>query len=77
MHHNRSIGIYRKERMAVFGLNQQQGFWEGPLKGGAFTPLPNPDATALEAAREGMALFRVADDLYLQRCFRVLIPPAK
>ena len=74
MHHNRSIGIYRKERMAVFGLNQQQGYWKGPLKGGSFTPLPDPDARAIEAAREGMALFRVADDLYLQRCYRVIIP---
>jgi arylsulfatase A-like enzyme len=71
MHHNRSIGIYRNERLAVFGLNQQQSFWQGRLKGGELNPLAEPDPMARATAREGMALFRVADDLYLQRRYRV------
>jgi arylsulfatase A-like enzyme len=75
MHHNRSIGIYRNERLAVFGLNQQQSFWQGRLKGGELNPLAEPDPVSRAAAREGMALFRVADDLYLQRRYRVS-PPA-
>ncbi len=75
MHHNRSIGIYRNERLAVFGLNQQQSFWQGRLKGGELNPLAEADPMAQATAREGMALFRVADDLYLQRRYRVS-PPA-
>ena len=33
--------------------------------------MTEPDPVARATAREGMALFRVADDLYLQRRYRV------
>lgn len=71
MHHNRSIGIYTQERLAVFGLRREVGFWEGKLKSGELNPMAQPDAAAASAAREGMALYRVADDLYFQRRYRV------
>lgn len=72
MHHNRSIGIYESDRLVVFGLNRQVSAWSGPLKGGDLSPQESPDGPAGETARHGMALFRVADDLYLQRRYRVL-----
>ena len=71
MHHNRSIGIYEAERLVVFGLNQQTAAWQGGLKGQELAPLSALDAAAEATARQGMALFRVADDLYLQRRYRV------
>lgn len=75
MHHNRSIGIYESDRLVVFGLNQEVTAWQGRLKTHELAILESPDATAWETARRGMALFRVADDLYLQRRYRVLPPP--
>ena len=75
MHHNRSIGIYESDRFVVFGLNQQTTAWQGRLKSGELTIQETLDETAQETAKQGMALFRVADDLYLQRRYRVLSPP--
>ena len=75
MHHNRSIGIFAPERLVVFGLNQQVTAWSGGLKGKELTPMEMLDPAASEIARQGMALFRVADDLYLQRRYRVLPAP--
>ena len=72
MHHNRSIGIYESDRLVVFGLNQQVTAWQGKLKTSELTILESLDPTAGETAKQGMALFRVADDLYLQRRYRVL-----
>lgn len=72
MHHNRSIGIYEPERLVVYGLNQQVSAWQGGLKGDALTPMETLDAAAEAASRTGKALFRVADDLYLQRRYRVV-----
>ena len=72
MHHNRSIGIYEADRLVVFGLNQQVAYWQGRLKTADLTALETADTLALATARQGMALFRVADDLYLQRRYRVL-----
>ena len=74
MHHNRSIGIYESDRLVVFGLNQQVTAWHGKLKTNELAILETLDETAQEAARQGMALFRVADDLYLQRRYRVQLP---
>ena len=76
MHHNRSIGIYEADRLVVFGLNQQTSAWQGGLKGAELAPLASLDAAAQATARQGMALFRVADDLYLQRRYRVAPQPS-
>lgn len=46
--------------------------WQGKLKTSELTILESLDPTAEETAKQGMALFRVADDLYLQRRYRVL-----
>lgn len=72
MHHNRSIGIYEPERLVVYGLNQQVSAWMGPLKQGELKPLEVPDAQAEAISRRGQALYRVADDLYMQRRYRVM-----
>jgi phosphoglycerol transferase MdoB-like AlkP superfamily enzyme len=72
MHHNRSIGIYEPERLVVYGLHQQVSAWMGALKQGELKPLEVPDAQAELISRRGMALYRVADDLYQRRRYRVL-----
>ena len=72
MHHNRSIGIYESDRLIVFGLNQQTTAWQGRLKSGELTIQESLDETGRRIAKQGMALFRVAEDLYLQRRYRVL-----
>lgn len=77
MHHNRSIGVFGLDRLVVFGLNRQVTAWSGNLKSTELTPLEEPDAAAVEISRHGQALFRVADDLYLQRRYRVRPAPAR
>ena len=75
MHHNRSIGVFEPDRLVVFGLNQQVSAWSGNLKSTELTPMEGLDPAAEEISRHGQALFRVADDLYLQRRYRVVTGP--
>jgi phosphoglycerol transferase MdoB-like AlkP superfamily enzyme len=75
MHHNRSIGVFEPGRLVVFGLNQQvTGYSSGSLKSDDLVPMEVLDAAGEAISRNGQALFRVADDLYLQRRYRVKPP---
>jgi phosphoglycerol transferase MdoB-like AlkP superfamily enzyme len=71
MHHNRSVGIYRDERLAVFGLNRAVSWYRGDPRSGTLEPMGEPDAVARGVTEEGMALFQVADLLYMNRLFRL------
>jgi arylsulfatase A-like enzyme len=71
MHHNRSVGIFRDERLAVFGLNRSVAWYRGDPRSGTLEPVGEPDAVARGVTEEGMALFQVADLLYMNRLFRL------
>ena len=74
MHHNRSVGIYRDERLVVFGLNRSVTCYSGDPRTGTLTPMDGPDPMAAAIRDEGMALFQVADLLYMNRRFRLPAP---
>jgi phosphoglycerol transferase MdoB-like AlkP superfamily enzyme len=71
MHHNRSVGIYRDERLAVFGLNSTVTYYRGDARTGLLETMSEPDGVALEMAEEGKSLFQVADLLYMNRRYRL------
>lgn len=70
INHNRSIGLYRGERLVTFSLNKIVDAYTGtPWTG--FTPLVPPDATTQPLIEEATALFQVADELYTGGRYRV------
>ena len=71
LNHNRDIGLYRDERLAVLGLNKTREFYQGDPKAIEMQRLPEPSAAELELEKDASALFQVADDLYVHRLFRL------
>jgi phosphoglycerol transferase MdoB-like AlkP superfamily enzyme len=71
MHHNREVASYRDERMVVFGLNQSMEFFGGNPKSGKMAPLPGVDPRSAPVVDDATALFQVADDLYMNRRYRI------
>ena len=73
--HNRDIGLYRDERLAVMSLNRVREFYHGDPKRGPPQPVREPDPVDLAVEADATALFQVADDLYTRRAFNFLAPP--
>ncbi len=71
INHNRSIGIWAKERMVVLGLQKDVEYYEGDPKKVEVHPLPNPDQQEFELEKDCTALFQVADDLYMNRRYHL------
>jgi phosphoglycerol transferase MdoB-like AlkP superfamily enzyme len=68
LHHNRSIGIYRDERLIALSLNRLvEQFVGKPTDRLRRVPM---DAEAEEISKDAQALIEVADDLYRKRRFR-------
>jgi phosphoglycerol transferase MdoB-like AlkP superfamily enzyme len=65
IHHNRDIGIFRHERLVTLGLRKTANYYEGNPKIKDLVSMPQPDALALEAEKDAIAIFQVADDLYM------------
>lgn len=76
INHNRSIGLYRGERLITFGLNKIVDAYEGtPWTG--FKPLVPPDAECQPLIEETTALFQVADELYTNERYKVQSSPSQ
>ncbi len=71
MHHNREIAIYRNERLCVFGLNKTIECFQGAPRSGLMSRIPKPDAACLPMIEDATAIFQVADDLYMNRQYRI------
>lgn len=71
MHHNREVASYRNEQMVVFGLNQSMEFFGGNPKSGKMAPLLGMSAASAPMVEDATALFQVADDLYMNRRYRI------
>jgi phosphoglycerol transferase MdoB-like AlkP superfamily enzyme len=68
LHHNRSVGIYRDERLVALSLNRLVEQFVG--KPTEKLRLVQMDAAAEEISKDAQALIEVADDLYRKRRFR-------
>ena len=85
LHHNRSIGIYRDEHLVIFGLNKEIEYWignprtprPGNPKQAALQRVPTPDAVFRQLVREATALYQIADELYMNRQYRVTVKPVE
>lgn len=71
INHNRSIGIWAKERMVVLGLQKEVEYYQGDPKKVEVHPLPTPGTEEYELEKDCTALFQVADDLYMNRRYHL------
>ena len=71
LNHNRDIGCLAGDRMVVLGLHQTVEFYQGDPKQTEMTLLPSPSESDLELEKDTIALYQVADDLYMHRRYRV------
>ncbi len=71
INHNRDIGLYRQERMVVFGLNKTVEFYQGDPKTKEIGRTSQPDAIDRELEKDATALFQAADDLYVSKRYRL------
>ena len=69
--HNRDIGIYQKERLIVYGMRKHIEYYEGNPKLVDLKHLAKPGAAEFELEHNGISLFQVADDLYINRRYRI------
>ena len=69
LNHNRDIGMLSDGRLAVLNLKQGGEFYGGNLKG--MKTIESPSEADIELQRDTIALFQVADDLYINRKYRL------
>ena len=73
--HNRDIGMFAQERLVVLGLMQSVEFYQGDPKAAEMTHLPNPTPLDEELLKDAIAVFQVADDLYVHQRYRIDLRP--
>ena len=71
LHHNRDIGLFRRGRMVVLGLNKTVEFFQMDTAARALSPSPRQDPGDTELERDAIAIYQTADDLYTHRQFRL------
>ncbi len=71
LHHNRDIGLYARQRLVVLGLKQTMEYYEGDPKTAGLKRLDTPELLENELAMDTIALFQVADDLYIHQRYRL------
>lgn len=71
LNHNRDIALYARQRLAVLGLRQSAEFYAGDPKTGQMQLWREPAAADLELQKDAMALYQVADDLYMRQRYRL------
>jgi hypothetical protein len=78
MNHNRDIGLLERERLAVLGLMKGEEFYAADAPHAEMKLLRSPQSFERELQADAMALFQVADDLYMHQRYRVEAdPPAE
>lgn len=71
LHHNRDIGLYARQRLVTLGLRHTVEFYAGDPKAGGLKRLAEPGPLEQELEKDAIALFQVADDLYIHRRYRL------
>jgi phosphoglycerol transferase MdoB-like AlkP superfamily enzyme len=67
LNHNRDIGLLARERLLVLRLMKGVEIYSGKPKLGEMKPLPDLSASDRELENDAIALYQVADDLYMHR----------
>jgi phosphoglycerol transferase MdoB-like AlkP superfamily enzyme len=76
LNHNRDIGLLAHDRLVVLGLKQTVEFYQGDPKVVEMSPLPHPADADRELEKDAIAIYQVADDLYMHRRYRIDEMPA-
>jgi len=71
LNHNRDIGLYHDGHLVVLGINKQVEYYHGDPKATPMQRVSQPDANDLEARKDAVALFQMADELYMGEQYRV------
>jgi len=71
LNHNRDIGLFARDRLVVLNLRKTSEFYQSDPTHAGLTPLATPGPLELELEKDTIALYQVADDLYLNRRFRI------
>jgi phosphoglycerol transferase MdoB-like AlkP superfamily enzyme len=71
LNHNRDIGMLAADRLVVLGLRQTVEFYGGNPKQVEMKLLPNPMESDHVLEQDAMAIFQVADDLYMHQRYRL------
>jgi arylsulfatase A-like enzyme len=74
LNHNRDIGLLVRDRLVVLGLMQTEEFYTGDPKRAEMTSLSHPGEAEREIAKDAIALYQVADDLYMHRRYQLDAP---
>lgn len=75
LNHNRSIGIFSEDHLVTFSLNKKLEYFSGNPKVAQMQRAQKPDAAHEELAKDATALYQVADDLYMNRRYRIMTTP--
>ncbi len=71
INHNRDIGVMEHQRLIVLGLQKTQEFYSGDPKVANMEPLPSPKKEDREIETNAIAVYQVADDLYMHERYRL------
>jgi phosphoglycerol transferase MdoB-like AlkP superfamily enzyme len=71
LNHNRDIGMLSHDRLVVLGLKQNEEFYQGDPKLVDMSPLTHPSESDRELQKDAIAVYQVADDLYMHRSYRI------
>ena len=71
LNHNRDIGMLSRDRLVVLGLMKTDEFYGGDPKVAEISPLSAPSAADREMESDAIAIYQVADDLYMRRQYRI------
>jgi hypothetical protein len=71
INHNRDIGLFAKERLVVLGLKKTVEFYAGDPKVAEIKLMKPPTPRELELEKDAMAIYQVADDLYMNRRYHL------
>lgn len=71
LNHNRDIALYTRERLIVLGLMDRVEYYAGDPKKVDMAPLTSPTPEDVELAKDTMALYQIADILYMGRRYHL------
>jgi phosphoglycerol transferase MdoB-like AlkP superfamily enzyme len=71
LNHNRDVGMFSRNRMVVLGLQKTVEYYAGNPKVTNLQPVTDPTPEFRDLATNTMAIFQVADDLYMHRLYRI------
>jgi phosphoglycerol transferase MdoB-like AlkP superfamily enzyme len=71
LNHNRDIGMFTHSRMVVLGLQKTAEYYAGDPKVAELMLVTKPSPEFLELEKDATAIYQVADELYMNRLYRI------